>query len=54
MVKRLPNEYEAIEGAQVAASAAADLLSCAEILADGAYYGIARSLVVLALEEAVK
>ena len=55
MAKRLPDKREAIEGAGVAAAAAAvGLLSGADLLAGAGSYGIARSLAVLALEESVK
>jgi AbiV family abortive infection protein len=54
MVKRLPDEREAIEGAGVATATAATLLSDADLLAGAGRYGIARSLAVLALEESVK
>ncbi len=54
MAKHRPDKREAIEGAGVAAAAAADLLSGADLLAGAGSYGIARSLAVLALEESVK
>jgi AbiV family abortive infection protein len=54
MVKRLPDEREAIEGAGVATATAATLLGDADLLAGAGSYGIARSLAVLALEESVK
>jgi AbiV family abortive infection protein len=54
MAKRLPDEREAIEGAGVATATAANLLNSADVVADTASYGIARSLAVLALEESVK
>jgi AbiV family abortive infection protein len=54
MAKRLPDKREAIEGAGVAAVAAADLLSGADLLAGTGSYGIARSQAVLAMEESVK
>ena len=54
MAKRLPDKREAIEGAGVAAAAAADLLSGADLLAGTGSYGIAQSLAVLAMEESVK
>jgi AbiV family abortive infection protein len=54
MAKRLPNEQEAIVGAVVATAAAVGLLNGADILASTGAYGIARSLIVLALEESVK
>ena len=53
MAKRLPDKREAIEGAGVAAAAAAGLLSGADLLAGAGSYGI-RSLAVLAMEESVK
>jgi AbiV family abortive infection protein len=54
MAKRLPDEREAIEGAGVATTTAASLLSTADLAADVDSFGIARSLAVLALEESVK
>lgn len=54
MAKRLPDEHEAIEGARVAAPAAAGLLSNADLLAGTGSFGTALALAVLALEESVK
>jgi AbiV family abortive infection protein len=54
IVKRLPDEREAIEGAGIATATAVTLLGDADLLAGAGSYGIARSLAVLALEESVK
>jgi AbiV family abortive infection protein len=52
--KRLPDEYEAAEGAALAVANAVDLLGDADLLADAELYSGAVSLVVLAFEESVK
>ncbi|TDU05211.1 AbiV family abortive infection protein [Streptomyces sp. 846.5] len=52
--KRLPTPVEAAIGFKVAAANSRNVLNGADHLADGQLYGPARSLAVLALEEAVK
>jgi AbiV family abortive infection protein len=54
IAKRLPDEREAVVGAEVATATATSLLSGADRVAGDGSYGIARSLAVLALEESVK
>src|SRR5260370_42706637 len=54
MVKRLPGEHEAIEGAAVAVATAVGLLKDADLLAGAGSYGTAVSLAVLGFEESVK
>jgi AbiV family abortive infection protein len=54
MAKRLPDEHEAIEGAQVATDTAVGLLSNADLLGRAGNFGTALPLAVLALEESVK
>jgi AbiV family abortive infection protein len=54
VAKRLPNEQEAMKGAELAAANAAGLLGDADVLAAAERYGSAVSLAVLSFEESVK